>query len=83
MAWHVVSFPSSASRLLPKNRAEDFSPVQKIGAAIRFYTSLPLPRRLQLAREYAAHGRAKQGKNQGPACNPGPSRDDQPRSTTP
>jgi hypothetical protein len=71
MTWHVVSFPSSASRLLPKNRAGDFSPVQKIGAAIKFYTSLPLPRRLQLAREYAAHGRAAQGENWGPGLQPG------------
>jgi hypothetical protein len=72
MAWHVVWFPSSASRLLPKSRAGDFSPVQKIGAAIRFYTTLPLPRRLQLARQYAAHCRTKRGINAGSGPRPTP-----------
>jgi hypothetical protein len=62
MAWHVVSFPPSAKALLPRTGATDFSPVQKIAAAIQFYTSLPLPYRLQLARAYTARCRANQDK---------------------
>jgi hypothetical protein len=54
MAWHVVSVPSSAKELLRKNGEADFSPVQKIGAAVRLYTTLPLMQRIVLAQEYAA-----------------------------
>ena len=72
MAWHVVSLPSSARKLLPKACAEDFSPVQKIGAAIRFYTSLPLLLRVRLARAYAARCRAQEEKGRGLGVQPGP-----------
>jgi hypothetical protein len=67
MTWHVVSCPPSVSGLLPRNYAGDFSPVQKIVAAIQFFTTLPLPDRLQLAQEYAAQGWAKKGKSGPPA----------------
>jgi hypothetical protein len=70
MAWHVVSFPSSARQFLRKNRAGDFSPVQKIRAAIQLYATLPLYSRLRLAREYMARCRAKQ-EDQPPAARPG------------
>jgi hypothetical protein len=70
MAWHVVSFPPSARALLPRNREGDFSPVQKIVAAIQFFTTLPLPDRLRLARQYTAQYRAKQGES-GPLGCPG------------
>ena len=61
MAWHVVSIPSSAREVLRTRRAGDFSPVQKIGAAIRLYTTLPLHDRIRLAQEYMAQCRAKRG----------------------
>jgi hypothetical protein len=57
MAWHVVSVPSSAQESLRKNRAGDFSPVQKIGAAVRLYATLPLYQRIRLAQEYLAQCR--------------------------
>jgi hypothetical protein len=61
--WHIVSFPSTAKSLLRKHRKEDFSPVQKIRAAIQFYAALPLHCRIQLAREYTAQCQAKQDKS--------------------
>jgi hypothetical protein len=54
MAWHVVSVPSSAKELLRKSGAADFSPIQKLGAAVRLYTTLPLMQRIVLAQEYTA-----------------------------
>jgi hypothetical protein len=61
MAWHVVSVPSSAKALLRKTGEADFSPIQKIGAAVRLYTTLPLMQRILLAREYTAQYRATPG----------------------
>jgi hypothetical protein len=54
MAWHVVSFPPAARAALRKHGKADFSLVQKIRAAVRHYTTLPLSVRLQLGREYRA-----------------------------
>jgi len=59
MAWYVVSIPSSVRDLLRKNRGGDFSMVQKLAAAIRLYTALPLHDRIRLAREYLARRRTE------------------------
>ena len=59
MAWHAVSIPSSSKTLLRKNDREDFSPIQKIMAAVHYYCSLPEEERLQLAREYTAQAQAQ------------------------
>jgi hypothetical protein len=45
---------------LRKNGKEDFSPAQKLMAAVRYYCGLPVDYRIQLAREYAAQTRPKQ-----------------------
>jgi hypothetical protein len=44
---------------LRKNDREDFSPIQKIMAAVHYYCSLPVEERLQLAREYTAEAQAQ------------------------
>jgi hypothetical protein len=44
---------------LRKSDREDFSPIQKVMAAVHYYCRLPLEYRLQLAREYAAQTLAK------------------------
>jgi hypothetical protein len=62
MPWQVVSVPSSAKALLRKNREADFSPIQKIRAAIRLYSTLPLDYRIQLARDYTAQRNGKGGR---------------------
>ena len=59
MAWHAVSIPSSSKALLRKNDREDFSPIQKIMAAVHYYCSLPVEDRLRLAREYTAQAQTK------------------------
>ena len=61
MAWHVVSIPSSAREFLRTKRVGDFSPVQKIGAAVQLDATLPLHDRMRLAREYVAQCRAARG----------------------
>ena len=66
MAWHVVSIPTSARESLRKNRAGDFSPVQKIGAAVRFYATLPLHQRIRLAQEYMAQCKAERDPSAAP-----------------
>jgi hypothetical protein len=62
MPWQVVSVPSSAKALLRKNREADFSSIQKIRAAIRLYSTLPLDYRIQLARDYTAQRNGNRGK---------------------
>jgi hypothetical protein len=69
MNWYVVSIPSSVRDFLRKNRPGDFSTVQKLAAAIRLYTALPLHDRIRLAREYVARRRA--GRETYPADPPG------------
>jgi hypothetical protein len=67
MAWHVVSYPSSARDLLRNGSGGSFSPVQKIGAAVWLYATLPLYDRVRLVQEYLAQGRAKQGDSRLPS----------------
>jgi hypothetical protein len=57
--WHTVSVPSSTRRLLRKNARNDFSPIQKLSAAIRLYTTLEPHDRIQVASEYAARNQAR------------------------
>jgi hypothetical protein len=54
MHWHVVSFPPEARLFIRKRGKTDFSPAQKIRAAIRHYVQQPLWLRIQTAREYLA-----------------------------
>src|SRR5437868_3473569 len=56
MAWHILSVLSSAKTLLRKKHKGDFSPIQKIVAAVHYYAQLPVDDRLQLAWEYAEPG---------------------------
>lgn len=61
MDWHVVSVPSSVKELLRKESRDDFSHIQKLGAAIQLYVALPTPYRLELARQYASRSGKKGG----------------------
>jgi len=58
--WHIVVVPCSVKQLLPRKGREDFSPVQKLAAAIQLFTTLPRDERLQLAREYIASSYAEE-----------------------
>jgi hypothetical protein len=64
--WHTVSVPGAIKRLLPKKGRDDFSSVQKLAAAIHFFTALPLDYRLDLAREYTASFHTDQEISDGP-----------------
>jgi hypothetical protein len=57
--WHAVHIPPSSKALLRKNAREDFSPIQKIMAAVHSYCSLPVGDRIQLAREYVGQTQVK------------------------
>jgi hypothetical protein len=57
--WHAVGVPPSSKTLLRKNGREDFSPIQKIMAAVNYYCALPVRDRIQLAREYVEQTQAK------------------------
>jgi hypothetical protein len=59
--WRTVSIPSSTKNILRKNARDDFSPIQKLGAAIRLYTTLRPQERFQLALEYTERWKSHKG----------------------
>jgi hypothetical protein len=59
--WRTVSIPSSTKNILRKKARDDFSPIQKLGAAIRLYTALRPQERFQLALEYTARWKSHKG----------------------
>jgi hypothetical protein len=54
LPWHTVWVPPAVKRLLPKQGRDDFSSVEKLAAAIQWFTTLPLGDRLDRKRSAEA-----------------------------